>query len=108
MKKPTENLTKYTVTLESEDGVTIDKISFDLFDKKEIAKAFLLLLEKLKTSPLGTELEYWKQDKKYAYIPLMTVENTKMGIKRQIVKGDKLYYKPFDVENFIKLNLENK
>jgi hypothetical protein len=95
---------RYVVTLQSEEGNTLQKIEFNYYNKQEIARAVLLMLPALRTAPIGTELEYWKQDKKYFYITMLTLEKRQTGISRQLVKGSKVFYTAFDEENFKKLN----
>ena len=96
---------KYAITLANENGDTINQIEYKTYNKQDIANAMLKLLLELRTSPVGYELEYWKQNDKYAYMPMLTLEKTQHGVKQQIIKGDKVYYKNFDIDNFIKLNL---
>jgi len=92
--------TSYFVQVENEETEqTIAKIKFvGIFDKKAITECFI---QQCKQSKPGYVIEYWKQDQKYAYNPMLTVENHNGELKRLIIKGNKCYYKAFDVQNLI-------
>jgi hypothetical protein len=94
-----KNLLAYTVELfdENEDK-RINYVRWSTYDKKVITKTFA---DFCNVSKDGQVINYWKQDNKYAYNPLLTVENHKGQLKKLIIKGEKCFYKSFDVVKFL-------
>ena len=93
MAKKTKPFTIHHVDLTSDDGTTIEKFDFVKFDKTAIEDVFLLLVDKMNEE--GQEVEYWKEDEEYAYISLLVVEFHKGIPRKQVIRGDKVYYAEF-------------
>ncbi|MEQ8547646.1 MAG: hypothetical protein RIC03_07035 [Cyclobacteriaceae bacterium] len=79
---------EYFVSLEEETVYRSKK-----FNKKEIETAFLKACEDSKP---GDQIEYWKATKAHPWNPLLTCENIKGTIKREVIKGTKAYYCSFN------------
>jgi UDP-2,3-diacylglucosamine pyrophosphatase LpxH len=69
-----------------------------VFDKKAITEAFIDFCGRSKP---GDAVEYWKQDKKWFYNPMLTVENQNGELKRLIIKGERCYYSKFNPQTLI-------
>lgn len=84
-----KTLTAYFVTSCDATGKQLIQKRFDKFNKEEIT-------EEIKTQLLtigeGCEVEYWKCDKKYAYIPMQTLVKRNGKVMRMVIKGEKVFY----------------
>lgn len=86
--------TRYVITKDPVNELGINLCEFDTFNKEEIEREFKKHARELKP---GESLEYWKHNNKYAYIPLLTVHNVGGELKREVLKGNKVYYKSYDL-----------
>ena len=92
-----KTLNKFVIQLAKPDD-TSKKAIFSKFDKKELTKVFIKFC---RISKDGDEIEYWKQNKKWFYTPMLTVENKKGKLRRLVVKGEKCYYYSFDPQKLL-------
>jgi hypothetical protein len=87
-KKKMKSYKSYNVTLSDAKGEHLVHKSFRKFNKHEIQEeinTMSCLMEE------GYEIEYWKTDHKYAYIPMYTIVMKNGKFKQEIVKGEKVY-----------------
>ncbi len=82
--------TTYYVTLSDETGKQIDQVTYSKFDKSVIEKQ---INEFMKIANNLDEIEYWKADKKYPYVSLLTIVKKTSGFKKEVIIGSKVYYK---------------
>ena len=84
----------FYVVLSDAEKEPLEQITFDRFNKQAIEDSFNELVSKM--SQEGQGVEYWKENKKYAYISLLTVEYRNGIPRRQIIKGNRVYYLEFN------------
>ena len=86
--------TKWVIRSEDKDFVNvIDHVSFDEYNKEVITNEFVRQVEKLKD---GENVDYFRQDNKWFYNSLLTIENVK-GVLKRIGKDGR--YRVFNIEN---------
>ncbi len=90
----------YYVESLNENGYEIKTVAFETFDKPAIKAEFLSQCEAL---PEGGETAYFYSDAKYLQAAHFSVEKRKGEIQIQVVKGNKMFYKAFNPETFIKI-----
>lgn len=91
----------WQVNSSDKSGKEIDSKTFYTFHKQEIAEEFL---KQAKALPVGGEVEYGRADEKYAYAPMMFVENKNGELRQAVIKGNKTFWKAFDEIAFTNYN----
>lgn len=84
---------RYIINIIGDNEEAQIRIEHNKYDKHKIENDFIKLCD---LSLPGEVVEYWKQDEKWLYNPLLTVENINGTLKRWIVKGNKTFYAKFN------------
>lgn len=80
----------YNVTLKDATGEVIETTGMNSFNKKTIETK---IKELANLAFDGCEIEYWKQDAKHLYIPMLTIVKRNGRFLREVIKFGKIYYK---------------
>ena len=85
--------TRYVIDRTSADGENRKRVEHDQYNKALIENDFIELCN---AALPGDVIEYWKQDDKYFYNPLLTVEHRNGKLVRWVQKGSRTFYAQFN------------
>lgn len=80
----------YHVTLRDSSGEVIETTGIEKFNQKSIEQK---IKELANLAFEGCEIEYWKQDNKFAYIPMLTIVKRNGRFLREVIRFGKVYYR---------------